>query len=50
VHLSRLHANHRRVLSAEAAEFFEGLILVPNDGDVIQLDTVELNSPALQQR
>jgi ribonuclease Z len=47
VHLSRLHANHRRVLTAEAAEYFKGLILVPDDGDVIQLDTVELTSPSL---
>ncbi len=38
VHLSRLHGNHRRVLTAEAAEYFKGLILVPDDGDVIQLD------------
>ena len=50
VHLSRLHANHRRILSAEAAEYFKGLILVPDDGDVIQLDTVELTARALQQR
>ncbi len=47
VHLSRLHGNHRRVLSAEAAEYFKGLILVPDDGDVIQLDTVGLTSPSL---
>lgn len=47
VHLSRLHANHRRVLTAEAAEYFQGLILVPDDGDVIQLDTVEMSSPSL---
>jgi ribonuclease Z len=47
VHLSRLHGNHRRVLTAEAAEYFKGLVLVPDDGDVIQLDTVELNSPSL---
>jgi ribonuclease Z len=47
VHLSRLHGNHRRVLSAEAAEYFTGLILVPDDGDVIQLDTVGLTSPSL---
>jgi ribonuclease Z len=39
VHLNTLPGNHRRVLSAEAAEFFQGLILVPDDGDVIQLDT-----------
>lgn len=47
VHLSGLHANHRRVLSAEAAESFKGLILVPDDGDVIQLDTVGLTSASL---
>jgi ribonuclease Z len=47
VHLSRLHANHRRVLTEEAAESFKGLILVPDDGDVIQLDIVELTSPSL---
>lgn len=47
VHLSRLHGNHRRVLTAEAAEYFDGLVLVPDDGDVIQLDTVELASPWL---
>ncbi len=41
VHLSQLHGNHRRVLTAEAAESFKGLILVPDDGDVIQLDLVE---------
>jgi ribonuclease Z len=46
VHLSRLHGNHRRVLTAEAAEYFKGLILVPDDGDVFQLDTVNLMSPA----
>jgi len=40
VHLSRLNGNHRRVLSAEAAESFKGLILVPDDGEVIQLDRV----------
>ena len=40
VHLSRLHGNHRRVLTAEAAENFKGLILVPDDGDVIQLDKI----------
>ncbi len=40
VHLNRLHGNHRRVLTAEAAESFKGLILVPEDGDVIQLDKV----------
>ena len=45
VHLGNLHANHRRVLTAEAAEAFEGLILVPDDGDVIQLDVAGL-SPA----
>ena len=47
VHLSRLHGNHRRVLTAEAAESFKGLILVPDDGDVIQLDLVEMTSPWL---
>ena len=47
VHVSRLHGNHRRVLSAEAAEYFKGLILVPDDGDVIQLDTFGLSSPSL---
>lgn len=47
VHLSRLHGNHRRVLTAEAAESFQGLILVPDDGDVIQLDTVGLTSASL---
>jgi ribonuclease Z len=47
VHVSRLHGNHRRVLSAEAAESFKGLILVPDDGDVIQLDTVGLTSESL---
>ena len=47
VHLSRLHGNHRRVLTAEAAESFKGLILVPDDGDVIQLDRVEMASPWL---
>jgi ribonuclease Z len=47
VHLSRLHVNHRRVLSAEAAESFKGLILVPDDGDVIQLDTVGLTTASL---
>lgn len=40
VHLNRMHGNHRRVLTAEAAESFKGLILVPEDGDVIQLDKV----------
>ena len=45
VHLGNLQANHRRVLTAEAAEAFEGLILVPDDGDVIQLDVAGL-SPA----
>jgi ribonuclease Z len=40
VHLNRLHGNHRRVLTAEAAEFFKGLILVPEDGDVLQLDKI----------
>jgi len=47
VHLNQLHGNHRRVLTAEAAESFKGLILVPDDGDVIQLDKVELASPWL---
>jgi ribonuclease Z len=47
VHLNSLNTNHRRVLSAEAAEHFNGLILVPDDGDVIQLDTVELTAPWL---
>jgi ribonuclease Z len=47
VHVSRLHGNHRRVLTAEAAESFKGLILVPDDGDVIQLDRVEMTSPWL---
>ncbi len=45
VHVNQLPGNHRRVLSAEAAESFKGLILVPDDGDVIQLDRVELASP-----
>ena len=40
VHLSQLTGNHRRVISAEAAENFTGLILVPDDGDVIQLDKI----------
>jgi len=40
VHLSRLHGNHRRILTSEAAENFKGLILVPDDGDVIQLDKI----------
>lgn len=40
VHLSQLNGNHRRVLTAEAAENFKGLILVPEDGDVIQLDKI----------
>lgn len=40
VHLSRLHGSHRRVLTAEAQEAFRGLIIVPDDGDVIQLDKV----------
>lgn len=41
VHLGNLPTNnHRRVLTAEAAEAFSGLILVPDDGDVIQLDVV----------
>jgi ribonuclease Z len=47
VHLSRLHGNHRRVLTAEAAENFKGLILVPDDGDVIQLDMIGLTSASL---
>ncbi len=37
VHLSRLHGDHRRVLTAEAAEFFSGEIVVPDDGDVMKL-------------
>lgn len=37
VHLSRLHGDHRRVLTAEAAEFFHGEIFVPDDGDVLKL-------------
>jgi ribonuclease Z len=37
VHLSRMHTDHRRVLTAEAAEFFHGEIFVPNDGDVLKL-------------
>ncbi len=45
VHLGNLQTNHRRVLTAEAAESFSGLILVPDDGDVIQLDVAGL-SPA----
>jgi ribonuclease Z len=45
VHLSNAHANHRRMLTAEAAESFSGLILVPDDGDVLQLDVAGL-SPA----
>ncbi|CAG0932044.1 Ribonuclease Z [Thermoflexales bacterium] len=49
VHLNSLHTNHRRVLTAEAAETFSGLILVPDDGDVIQLDTVELTPAAAAQ-
>jgi ribonuclease Z len=40
VHLNRMQGNHRRVLTAEAAESFKGLILVPDDGDVVQLDKV----------
>jgi ribonuclease Z len=40
VHLSQMSGNHRRVLTAEAAENFKGLILVPDDGDVIQLDKI----------
>ena len=39
VHLNAMPGNPRRVLSAEAAEYFQGLVLVPDDGDVIQLDT-----------
>ena len=38
--------NHRRVLTAEAAESFAGLILVPDDGDVIQLDVAGLSAAA----
>ena len=41
VHVSRLHSDHRRVLTAEAAESFKGLILVPEDGDVIELDNAD---------
>ena len=40
VHLSQMNGNHRRVLTSEAAENFKGLILVPDDGDVIQLDKI----------
>jgi ribonuclease Z len=40
VHLGQLISNQRRVLTAEAAENFKGLILVPDDGDVIQLDKI----------
>ncbi|HZY45659.1 MAG TPA: MBL fold metallo-hydrolase, partial [Anaerolineae bacterium] len=36
VHLSRLHGDHRRVLTAEAAESFHGEIFVPDDGDVLK--------------
>ncbi|HSD85550.1 MAG TPA: MBL fold metallo-hydrolase [Anaerolineae bacterium] len=50
VHLNNLHTNHRRVLTAEAAETFSGLILVPDDGDVVQLDTVELTPAATSER
>ena len=46
VHLGNLHTNHRRVLTAEAAEAFSGLILVPDDGDVIQLDVAGLSAAA----
>jgi ribonuclease Z len=37
VHLSRMHGDHRKVLTAEAAESFQGEILVPDDGDVLRL-------------
>ena len=37
VHLSRMHGSHREVLTAEAAESFQGEILVPSDGDVLRL-------------
>lgn len=37
VHLSRMHGNHRQVLTAEAAESFHGEIIVPDDGDVLRL-------------
>ena len=37
VHLSRMHGDHRRVLTAEAAESFSGEIVVPNDGDVMRI-------------
>lgn len=37
VHLSRMHGDHRRVLTAEAAESFHGEILVPDDGDVLRI-------------
>jgi ribonuclease Z len=40
VHLSQMNGNPRRILTAEAAENFKGLILVPEDGDVIQLDKI----------
>ena len=46
VHLGNLQSNHRRVLTAEAAEAFAGLILVPDDGDVIQLDVAGLSAAA----
>jgi hypothetical protein len=32
-----MHGNHREVLTAEAAEAFQGEIFVPNDGDVLKL-------------
>lgn len=37
IHLSRMHGDHRRVLTAEAAEAFQGEIFVPEDGDVLKL-------------
>ncbi len=36
-----LKDNPRHVLNDEAGEYFKGIIFVPNDGDVIRLDTVE---------
>jgi ribonuclease Z len=45
VHLSNAQTERRHILAAEAAEVFPGLILVPDDGDVLQLD-VEGLSPA----
>lgn len=37
-HVSRNHSDHRRVLTAEAAEFFKGPIYVPDDGDRLRLE------------